>query len=591
MLETVSPNASFPSKEIETQFTFSMVTALMWRRPQSSFIAPWIDHAKHILEEVPDVEKHSFFVAVLGSFLTWLGDIESADRYSRTLKAAAESETSPPLMRLVYYANRVIVDWSRGDPEESLRLVEQGLVISKKTGVFVFDVALLSAGVYASLFQNDVVSAEQYQKQSAPLVTHPAHVMRANYLYLQAWVMRVKGDLTKAWEFIQEALAVKGLKGSLYPEAMITYAAAEVLHGLGDDQQARRCLSHVEFVANNMKSFSLQFLVHLLESQFAFDQGREDVGLAALRRALAIGRERSFSFLPWFPLKSMSRVCAKALEANIEVDYVRDLIHKTRLVPDADTSTSEVWPWPVKIYTLGRFEIHIDSKPLPPRRKAPYRVLTLLKAMIAMGGQDIPTSRLIDALWPDAEGDVAEETFHKTLQRLRHLLRHGGLIQMKESKVSLNRQHCWVDVMAFQTLLTGTDNSKPRQAEPDVRVRHYEQAIALYRGPFLEADGAYEWADHYTERLRHEFVQAVQQLSEWKKAEGTNEAALTCLESGLNADPLAEPLYPRLIRFLYALDRQSEAKKVLARYHKAVIMAGREPSVEMQRLAKNLSAS
>ncbi|MDF0675559.1 MAG: BTAD domain-containing putative transcriptional regulator [Nitrospira sp.] len=591
MLETVSPDASFPSKEIEIQFTFSMVTALMWRRPQSSFIAPWIDRAKHVLEEVPDVEKYSFFVAVLGSFLTWLGDIESADKYSRILKSAAESETSPPLMRVVYYANRVMVDWSRGDPEESLRLVEQGLAISKKTGVYVLDVALLSAGIYASLFRKDVISAEQYRKQSAPLVTHPAHIMRANYMYLRAWIMRVKGDLRKAWEFIKEGLEVKGLGGSPYPKALLSCAAAELLQGLGEEEQADKYLGQALSVAKDMESRLLQFMGNLFQSQFAFERGHEEAALAVLRKAFAIGRQGRFSFFPWLVPQNMAHLCARALEAKIEVDYVQDLIRKTRLVPNADALANETWPWPVKIYTLGRFEIRVDGRPLPPRRKAPYRVLNLLKAMIAFGGQDIPTSRLIDALWPDAEGDAGEETFHKTLQRLRRLLNHDGLIQVGGNRVSLNRQVCWVDALAFQTLLNGADDSMHRQAPLDAKSRRYEQAIALYRGPFLEVDGAYEWADHSRERLRHQFERSIQHVSEWKKMGGQDEAALTCLENGLEADPLAEPIYPHLIRFLLNLERLDEANHVLARYHKAVVMAGREPSVEMQHLAKNLSAS
>ncbi len=187
MLAMAPPDVSFPSKEIDIQFTFSILTALMWRRRQPSLVTAWINRAKHILEEVPDVEKYSFLAAVLGNFFTWIGDLESADKYSRILRSAAESEASPPLMRLVYYANRAIVDWSCGDPKESLRLVEQGLAISRKSGVHVFDVALLAAGVYASLFRNDVVSAEHYLEQSGSLLTHPAHVMRANYLFCRLW--------------------------------------------------------------------------------------------------------------------------------------------------------------------------------------------------------------------------------------------------------------------------------------------------------------------------------------------------------------------------------------------------------------------
>lgn len=130
-----------------------------------------------------------------------------------------------------------------------------------------------------------------------------------------------------------------------------------------------------------------------------------------------------------------------------------------------------------------------------------------------------------------------------------------------------------------------------KNRQPHAGARVFEQAMALYRGPFLDGDGSYEWADHCRERLRHQFVQTVQRMSDWKNAEGQEEAAVACLEYGLEVDPLTEPLYPRLIKFLYNLERQNEAKIVLARYHKAVVMAGREPSAEMHRLTANFGRS
>ncbi len=324
--------------------------------------------------------------------------------------------------------------------------------------------------------------------------------------------MRVKGDLTKAWEFIREALAVKGLNGSSFAEAMIACAAAEVIHGLGDDRQAEQYLDHVQLIGDEMGSFNLQFRGYLLESQFAFDQGREEVGLAALRRALAIGRERGFIFFHWFLPKTMARICAKALEADIEVEYVQNLIRKTRLVPDGSDSISKAWPWPVKIYTLGRFEIHVDGKPLPPRRKAPYRMLTLLKAMIAMGGHDIPVSRLIDALWPETEGDTGSETLHKTLQRLRRFLNHDSVIQVRENKASLNRQVCWVDALAFDDLLSHRDRTDKKESDETATwVKTYEQAVQLYRGHFLDGDET-TWAQARQDRLRRKFLDATERL-------------------------------------------------------------------------------
>jgi len=530
MLDIIQTDESFPSKEIETQVTFCMLNALKLRRPQPVSVTPWIDRAKDLLEGEPGIEKYSALVAQLGSHFTWLGDLQSADKYSRVLKSAAECESAEPSMRISYCLNRATVDWSLGAPQEALRLVEQGLAISKTTGVHVFDGWLLGVGATISLLRHDVASAEQYLKRIADLVMHPAHLIRATFLFHHAWAMRINGDLEKAWELIREALTVKGVKDNLYAEGLINLAAAELLHGLGDDQQARQQLHHVKSVGEEMQSFQLRFMVHLMESQFAFDQGREYLGLAALRQAFTMGRQRGFSYYLWWLSKSMARLCAKALEADIEVEYVQDLIRKTNLVPDADTSTNGAWPWSVKIYTFGRFEIHLDGKPLPPRRKAPYRVLALLKTMIAMGGRDIPVSRLIDALWPDAEGDMGEETFHKTLQRLRRLLNHDSLIQVRGNKVSLNRQVCWVDALAFDDLLSHRDRSDKKEShETATWVKPYEQAVQLYRGHFLEGDEMEAWDHTRQDRLRQKFVQAVERLKEYWTETG-NHAKATHVE-------------------------------------------------------------
>lgn len=591
MLDVVSSDVSFPSPEIESQVTFSLLNALMWRCPRASVITPWIDRSKNLIEGVQGIEKHSTLVAGLVILLLWLEQIASADKYARLLKSAVESEATPPLTRLVYHANASMLAWFSGDPAQTVHHGEQGLEISKKTGVHVFDSSILGTCVFGALFQSDVISAERYLDRLAPLVAHPDHMLRASFLYQQAWVHRMKGDLSRAWTLLQEGFEVKGLKGSPFPEALLSYAAADLLHALGKTMEARQYLNRVEKIAQDMESPYVRYVAHLLKAFFAFDHENEVEARAILQQALAIGNQHGFTFIYWWMPDMMARLCAQALEAKIEVEYVQKLIRTTKLTPVGEAATNEAWPWPIKIYTLGRFEIHLDGKPLPPRRKAPYQVLKLLKAIVALGSDGVPVSRLIDALWPDAEGDTGQENLHKSLQRLRRFLAVDGLIQARDGKVSLNRQMCWVDAMAFQTLLSGADDSKHRQTQPDARIRRDEQAIALYRGPFLEDDGAHEWADHYRQRLRHQFEQAVQHVSDWKKTEGQEEAALTCLENGLEADLLAEPLYPRLIKFLHSLDRQSEAKKVLARYQKAVVMAGREPSTEMQRLAKNLSTS
>ena len=59
---------------------------------------------------------------------------------------------------------------------------------------------------------------------------------------------------------------------------------------------------------------------------------------------------------------TMAKLCAKALEHDIEIDYVQDLIRRRNLIPDVPVLHLDNWPWPLKIQTLGQFEIIRDSE-------------------------------------------------------------------------------------------------------------------------------------------------------------------------------------------------------------------------------------
>ena len=82
----------------------------------------------------------------------------------------------------------------------------------------------------------------------------------------------------------------------------------------------------------------------------------------------------------------------------------------------------ENWPWPLKINTLGQFAMERDGEAVRFSGKVQQKPLLLLKALIAFGGREVKEEQLCDALWPDAEGDLAHRSFETTLYRLRLLL-------------------------------------------------------------------------------------------------------------------------------------------------------------------------
>ena len=72
----------------------------------------------------------------------------------------------------------------------------------------------------------------------------------------------------------------------------------------------------------------------------------------------------------------------------MELDLLRDLVRRFDLRPANDAPAN--WPWPVKILTLGRFEVYVDGQKLEFSRKLPRKTLLLLKAIVAFGGVNVP---------------------------------------------------------------------------------------------------------------------------------------------------------------------------------------------------------
>src|SRR6266850_605476 len=223
-----------------------------------------------------------------------------------------------------------------------------------------------------------------------------------------------------------------------FSEALYCIQAGYVRLGLGEIDTAERFATRGAETAAWMNSDYLQHGANFLEALIAFARGDETSGYGALRNALQIGRRRDLMGCAGWHAPSVAHLCAKALEAGIEVDYVKTLLKKRWLPLPEDAYHIDAWPWPVKIYTLGEFRILIDDEPLVKKRKAPHRLMDFLKTVIAFGGSNVPATKLMDTLWPESDGAAAKENLDKTLQRLRHLSGHENMLPVRQARISLN---------------------------------------------------------------------------------------------------------------------------------------------------------
>ena len=240
--------------------------------------------------------------------------------------------------------------------------------------------------------------------------------------------------------------------GTPYPEALNCIAMGGTLIELAEYEKAESWLTKASTLADQISSSFLSFNLHLTRAELYYVRGDNEAGKTALTQAMVIGRQKNHLNTDWWRPSAMCGLCIKALENNIEVDYVQQLIKTHKLYPDSPPLHLDNWPWQVRVYTLGRFSVLHDGKPLSINGNGKNKPIELLKALIAMGGRDVSEVRICEALWPDAEGDNAHSSFTSTLSRLRKLL-GNDILQVHNAQLSLNDHLCWLDIWAYERSL------------------------------------------------------------------------------------------------------------------------------------------
>lgn len=196
----------------------------------------------------------------------------------------------------------------------------------------------------------------------------------------------------------------------------------------------------------------------------------------------------------------------------------------------------------VIVRTLGKFEIIVDGKNPGSRRKPPYRPLGMLKVLIANGGCAVSEGAVVDALWPELDGDRAHDARQVALHRLRKLLGSTDAIAVSHGRMFLDDDQVWVDALALETLI--------RARVPGGLREKAEIALDLYRGMFLPQEVDAQWTVRMRECLRTKFVNIIAKAAMELESKGKCSEAASLFERGVAVDDLDAVLRSGLVRCL-----------------------------------------
>jgi DNA-binding SARP family transcriptional activator len=576
------PSSERLPEALHAQAIASMFTALLWRQPHHVEMAGWAERAETCFWASRDAEFRSRFGRTLAQSFLWRGDTAKAGSIMESLLTPMAAGDASPLTRLRAMELEAHVAWLAADTPRCLRAVATGLALAASAGIPLMNTLLLMAKVYGQLAAGDLVGARTSLGQIRVALDETQSVMVAQYHYLASWLAILDGNLPATRAHADAALRLTTQAGALFPIICCRHAIAQILFEQGEREAARMHLEDALRQARAMRSPIMEYLCLLVEVDVAFRERDEAAAFPALGRALALGRERGFLMGGWWRPTLVARLCGRALTAGIEVEYARRLVQVHRLLPDPADPAPEAWPWHVRVYALGRFEVQVDEGPVTLAGRAQRKPLALLKALIAFGGHGVSEAELADVLWPDAEADAAHQAFSVTLHRLRRLLRHEDAVRRRDGRLDLDPQYVWVDVFALERVL-----DQAGAAVPEARAGLTDAALRLYRGPLLEGEEDEPWILEPRARLRARILRRLSEVARTLEAAGDADRAISCYLRALEVDGSAEDLYRRLMSLYRRLGRRAEALALYQRCRATLAATlGVSPSPETEALLR-----
>jgi predicted ATPase/DNA-binding SARP family transcriptional activator len=204
---------------------------------------------------------------------------------------------------------------------------------------------------------------------------------------------------------------------------------------------------------------------------------------------------------------------------------------------------------PILIRLFGPFEAYVRGAPLPHLRTRKGQ--WLLALLTLRHGLTVGRAWLADTLWPESAEARARVSLKESLKDLRGALgpEKDRLCAVGSRALRLDLTGAEVDVVAFDAAITRGD------------ITSLEEAIALYRGPFLEGCTE-DWAVQEREAREHAYLAALDTLARHASAGADHSAAERYLRLAIAADPYRETRYAALMQALFRSGNLGAAARV-----------------------------
>ena len=257
---------------------------------------------------------------------------------------------------------------------------------------------------------------------------------------------------------------------------------------------------------------------------------------------------------------------------------------RQQLLPAVAAQSDVLDQVPIQVQTFGEFTLSINGQRLFDRDWRGNRIKTVLKALIVEGGRKVAADRLCDLLWPNDDGDRAQQNLKVALSRLRHLSGTAGAgdlpwIATRHRHVSLIASLCQVDAILLRETL---------QHAADADLQTLIRALDLYKGDFLAGEDSPGWIVSHRELLRNLYLASVLGIARRCLETAPQLPVVPHLERAIELRPEHPGYHELLVRVLLQRQDHTLAEEAASRAARLVQAGALTPSPALSHCLETL---
>lgn len=513
-------NLSFPDLEVEARVVLGLIVGGTFSHPGHPSLGQWVERGVRLLHAPIPLDLKINIGMNLQVYSIYMGDMLQAERVYLQLKPLAEHAPASDQVRLQWRVLQAMyLHLIDPRPELCRQAVQKGLELADATGIHAYDMFLLAVAAYMAVTSGDRDALARAKQRLAPLMPLAPPLGRINYQCMLCCEQLDLGNGRLALQHGRLALETLPRPRSPLPTVLILIGMAEAC--IEDDNwpQARSYLKQARQITLGISAYRGEVMFLIPVAYAAFRRGREGVGLRVLNIALARARAGRWLNGLYCRPSQLALICAKALEAGLETEYVRTLIQRHALGHRLPDSLHGYIPPNLEIRTLGGLRILRDGRLISGADHGAGKPLALLKALIVLGPENVPEEAILDVLWPDVDGDKAAQSLKFTVHALRKKLGVPKAVTVKGRVISLNPRVCGVDVTDFAQACARADKAWKEGVPLAEQVALCVAAVEKYQGDFLAKDPTV-WLEKTRNRLKELYLQVRARLDHLQEQNG-----------------------------------------------------------------------